>query len=138
MSERGSKAARRVPDPLTTRRPRWRTDVADTDLTAALAYLTLLMDDDVAAIIVENLRSQEVIHRRQPLDLLRAAELPLLPRDDHHVTGELARIADGRKLSPVLYLRGNVRRPPVIVAGYHRICASYHCDPTADIVLKLV
>jgi len=101
-------------------------------------YLSLLMDDDVAAVIVENLRTQVDTHRRHPLDLLRAADLPLLPREDPHVTAELVRISGGHKLSPVLCLRGNVRRLPIIVTGYHRICASYHCDPDADIVLKLV
>jgi hypothetical protein len=138
VTDRKSRSAKRVPDPLTMRRVRWRTDVAEADLTAAFMYLTLLMDDDVAVMIVENLRGQVDTHRRQPLDLLRAADLPLLGREDPHVTAELVRVADGRKLSPVLCLRGNVRRLPVIVAGYHRICASYHCDPTADIVLKLV
>lgn len=138
MSDRKSRSARREPDPLTVKRPRWRHDVPDSELTAALMYLSLLMDNDVATMIVENFRGQVDTHRRHALDLLRAAELPLLGRHDPHVTGELVRISCGHRLSPVLYLSGNTRRPPVIVTGYHRICASYHCDPDADIPLKLV
>jgi len=138
VTDRKSRPAKRVPDPLTARRVRWRSEIDETELTAAFMYLTLLMEDDVASIIVENFRNQVDTHRRQPLDLLRAAELPLLKRDNPHVTAELVRVAGGARLTPVLYLRGNTRRPPVIVTGYHRICASYHCDPTADINVKLV
>jgi hypothetical protein len=138
VTDRKSRSAKRVPDPLTMRRVRWRTDVAEADLTAAFMYLTLLMDDDVAVMIV---RTCAV--RWTPTGVSRSTcfaprTFPCSDGEDPHVTAELVRVADGRKLSPVLCLRGNVRRLPVIVAGYHRICASYHCDPTADIVLKLV
>lgn len=103
-----------------------------------MSYLTLLFEDDTAAIIVERFRDQGDSYRRRPLDLLRAAGLPLLGRDDPHVTGELVRIAGGKRLSPALYLRGTHRRDPIVVDGYPRICASYHCDPNADVHVRLV
>jgi hypothetical protein len=49
-------------------------------------------------------------------------------------------VAAGRKLSPVLVVRGCVAtgRPLTVADGYHRICASYHIDEDADIPCHLV
>lgn len=124
-------------DPLTRARPRWKSDVDEHDYAAAYDYLTLIMDGDVAAHIVTQLRDQPDIVKRKAKDLLRAADLPLLPRDDEYVTRDLLAIANGDRLSPVLYLRGAIARRPVVVDGYHRICASYWCDPDADVSVKL-
>jgi hypothetical protein len=134
VGDRKSKPAHRVPDPLTTRRVRWRGELSDEAALHAYKFLQLLMDDDVAALVMEQLGETGAARTWRAVDLLRAANLPLLGRDDPHVTGELVRVAGGVKLSPVLVLRG---RPPVIVEGYHRICAAYHCDPTADIHVRL-
>jgi len=92
------------------------------------------MDDDVAALVLGGLLEPCATRTWKTVDLLRAASLPILKREDPHVTGELSQIANGVKLSPVLVLRG---RPPTIVEGYHRICAAYHCDPDTDIHVRL-
>ena len=46
---------------------------------------------------------------------------------------DLGKVAAGRKLSPVLVVRGYVAtaRPVTVADGYHRICASYHIDEDA-------
>ena len=38
---------------------------------------------------------------------------------------DLAKVAAGTKLSPVLLVRGS---PLWVADGYHRVCASYHVD----------
>lgn len=134
MVKRESRTARRVPDPLTSRLPRWRGEPSKDATLAARKFLALLLDDDVAALVLDHFQETTATRTWKTVDLLRAANLPILKREDPHVTGELSRIANGVKLSPVLVLRG---RPPTIVEGYHRICAAYHCDPDADIHVRL-
>jgi hypothetical protein len=68
-------------------------------------------------------------------DLLRAARLQLLPRDDSEVAKDLRGIAGGEALSPVLLVRG---APLLVADGYHRICASYYIAEDADIPCRLV
>ena len=65
--------------------------------------------------------------------------MPLLPADNAHVARDLKKVEDGRKLSPVLLVRGDLARgtPLVVADGYHRICASYHLDENADIPCRL-
>jgi hypothetical protein len=72
-------------------------------------------------------------------DILRAAGLPLLPVDNPHVASDLHKIADGKALSPVLLVRGDLSsgRPLQVADGYHRVCASYHTDENTDIPCRL-
>ena len=50
-----------------------------------------------------------------------------------------AKVKRGESLSPVLLVRGEMRRgvPLTIADGYHRVCASYHLDENADIPCHL-
>ena len=77
---------------------------------------------------------------RKAKDLLRAARLPLLPPDDPAVARDLAKVADGKKLSPVLLVRGRAGRnvPLTIADGYHRICASYHLTENEEVACRVV
>ena len=61
-------------------------------------------------------------------DLLQAAQCHLLEKDSPHVTADLKKIAKGKKLSPVLLVRGQARVgvPLIIADGHHRICASWY------------
>jgi len=72
-------------------------------------------------------------------DLLRASGLALLPVDNAHVSSDLQKVDKGEKLSPVLLVRGCLKRsaPLEIADGYHRICASYHLDEDADIPCRM-
>ena len=57
-----------------------------------------------------------------------------------HVKADLRKISDGRKLSPILLVRGNAVDGFAlqIADGYHRVCASYLTDENTDIPCRLV
>jgi hypothetical protein len=65
--------------------------------------------------------------------------LHLLPADNAHVAADLAKVTNGRRLSPVLLVRGALTRgfPLQIADGYHRVCASYHLDENTDIPCRI-
>lgn len=133
MDKRSKPAKRR--DVLTQRRPKWKAAVDEHDYTAAFEYLTLLTEEENATVVVQRLRDQETILKRKAKDILRATQLPLLPQTDEYVARDLVEIANGKKLSPILYVR---LRVPIIADGYHRVCASYWCDPDTDVLMKMV
>jgi hypothetical protein len=116
----------------------WLPEPEEHDYPAAARYLTLLTDDDVAAAAEQSLRDASVSYHKAK-DILRASGLPLLPRDNPHVASDLNKIAAGRKLSPVLLIRGDLFEGLLaqIADGYHRVCASYHTDEDTDIPIKL-
>jgi hypothetical protein len=110
------------------------------DFPAAADYLSLLMPDATAKRLVRGLRTAPIA-RRKAKDLLRASRLPVLPPENLHVAKDVKKVNAGKKLSPVLLVRGRIGEAevPLIVAdGYHRICASYHLDENADIPCRLV
>jgi len=57
-----------------------------------------------------------------------------------HVTSDLAKISDGKRLSPILLGPGDAVRDVVLplADGYHRVCASYLTDENTDIPCRLV
>ena len=83
------------------------------------------------------LRRSETVHRKAK-DILRAARLKLLPVDNPHVRADLAKIGAGKKLSPILLVRGNPADAMQIADGYHRVCASYLTDENTPIPCRLV
>ena len=93
----------------------------------------------VLAALCKELLFGSPLERRQAKDLLRASGLDLLPTDNAHVAADLAKVKRGESLSPVLLVRGEMRRgvPLTIADGYHRVCASYHLDENADIPCHL-
>ncbi len=109
------------------------------DFPAALDYLTLLLEEVAARKLVARLRKVPTIDKKAK-DLLRASRLPLLPRDNFHVAGDLKKIKKGKALSPVLLVRGDAARdlPLVVADGYHRICASWYRDENIPIACRIV
>jgi len=90
--------------------------------------------------LVGRLRTAAIAHRKAK-DLLRASRLPVLPPENFHVAKDLKKVRAGKKLSPVLLVRGRVGEaevPLTVADGYHRICASYHLDEDADIPCRIV
>jgi hypothetical protein len=125
--------------PASPRREHWKSEPEDHDYPAALAYLTLVVQPDAAAQVVERLRAAE-LQRFKARDLVRASRLKLLPASNLHVAADLKKVRRGQRLSPVLLVRGQLSHdvPLTVADGYHRICASYVLDQDADIPCRLV
>jgi hypothetical protein len=118
---------------------RWKKKPEIEDYDAALNFLSLIFPLVDAQKLVRALHNVKTVERAAK-DLLRASELPLLPRDAPHVSEDLKRIHKGKPLSPILLIQGDMkRRIPLMVAdGYHRICAIYYYDENAQIPCRMV
>lgn len=116
----------------------WGDEPAEHDYPAAASYLSLLCGPAEVKKLVTALKAAP-IERHEAKDLLRASGLALLPEDNVHVAGDLAKVRRGIRLSPVLLVRGDVVNgvPLLIADGYHRVCASYHLDENASIPCHL-
>jgi hypothetical protein len=117
----------------------WKDEPEDHDFPAASDYLMLLSAPADVDGLVQRLRDAPTGHWKAK-DILRAAGLPLLPVDNPHVASDLRKIHDGKELSPVLLVRGDLvtGRALQVTDGYHRVCASYHTDENTDIPCRLV
>lgn len=117
----------------------WRSDVATHDYPSALNYLSLLADEDTVTGVIASLKKAAIVSYRAN-DILRAARLDLLPLDDPSVKRDLSKVLMGQRWSPVLIVRGDIRRdaPLTVADGYHRICASYHLSEDTYIPCQIV
>jgi hypothetical protein len=108
------------------------------DFPAAADYLALLADPDTVKELTQSLQAGDIVHKKAK-DILRAAQLTLLPVDNPHVASDLAKIKKGEPLSPILLVRGDFAIGVLlqIADGYHRVCASYHTDENTDIPVVL-
>lgn len=112
----------------------WLDDVVAHDYDAALAYLSLKLDEKQAAAAVGRLRKAEITRRRAN-DILRACCLAPLPLDDPGVRRDLLKAVSGKKLSPVLVVSTDDGGD--IADGYHRVSLAYHLDPFGDVPLRI-
>jgi hypothetical protein len=98
----------------------------------------MLADAQTVKKAIKKLKSGTVTHRKAK-DILRAAQLGLLPVNNPHVAADLTKIEKGLPLSPILLVCGDFRTgvPVQIADGYHRVCASYHTDENTDIPVVL-
>ena len=117
---------------------KWSEKEEDADFDAALAYLSLLCADRKANALVKSLRGSKVVEHAAK-DMLRAAQLPLLLRDDPHVDEDLKRIQKGKALASVLLVRGDLASglPLIVADGYHRICAVVYFDESAPVRCRI-
>ncbi len=113
---------------------RWLDDVADHDFDAAMAYLSLKLDEKQASAAVGRLRKAEITSRRAN-DILRACSLVALPLDDPGVRRDLLNAVSGKRLSPVLVV--STEDGGDIADGYHRVSLAYHLDPFGDVPLRI-
>jgi hypothetical protein len=104
------------------------------DFPAAADYLALLADSRTVNDLIQSLQAGTIVHKKAK-DILRAAQLTLLPADDPHVASDLAKIKNKEPLSPILLIRDDysIGSPLQIADGYHRVCASYYTDENTDI-----
>ncbi len=117
----------------------WATAPAAHDYPAAASYLRLLAGTKRVDMCTAQLSKAPTV-RQHAKDILRAARLPLLPADDPEVAKDLAKVASGEALSPVLLIRGDFAsgRPLQIADGYHRVCASYQLNEDTEIACRLI
>ena len=113
----------------------WKDEPEAEDFPAAESYLSLLVGPQEAAKLAKTLRKDQTLKHYAAKDILRAAGLPLLGRDDSEVAADLEKVKFGKKLSPVLLVQGI---PLWIADGYHRICASYHLDEKVEVPCRIV
>ena len=108
------------------------------DFDAAVKFLSLLCSDTKAKALVKSLRNSRLVEHAAK-DLLRAAQLPLLPSDEPHVSEDLKRIQKGKGLAPVLLVRGDLASglPLIVADGYHRICAVVYFDESAPVRCRI-
>jgi hypothetical protein len=117
----------------------WGDEPDEHDYPAAGDYLALVASDAQITEIVAALKQAPVVHKKAK-DLLRASQLALLPKDNVHVQRDLKKIKNGKRLSPILVVRGDLNTgvPMQIADGYHRVCASYYTDENTDIPVRIV
>jgi hypothetical protein len=117
----------------------WKKKPEAEDYQGALSFLLLIYPDAKAKRLLASFRKATSVEHAAK-DLLRAANLPLLPREDSHVDADLTRIRKGKDLAPVLLVRGDMTQdvPLVVADGYHRICAICYYDENAPIPCRLV
>ena len=116
---------------------KWLDEPEAHDYDAAAAYLSMLAEKDAVDKTVAALKAVKPVFQKAK-DILRAAELNLLPDTNSHVRSDLAKISDGKKLSPILLVRGTAADPMQIADGYHRVCASVLTDENTPIPCRLV
>jgi hypothetical protein len=119
---------------MANRKVAWSKRPLAQDFAGAAQYLDLIYKSATVRTIVKNYR-RAVPKPFAAKDLLRASGLPLLPRDDVQVVGDLKRIRKGKPLAPILLVRGDASSsiPLNIADGYHRICAICYFDETAPV-----
>ncbi|MET8629695.1 hypothetical protein ABZW30_39220 [Kitasatospora sp. NPDC004669] len=113
--------------------PAWKKDPESHDFPAALDYLELVLEPEAAQRVVAKLNDANTVVKKAK-DILRASELPLLPKENVHVAENIAKVKQGKKLSPVLLVRG---RPLIIADGYHRVCAIYYLSEDLEVPCRL-
>jgi len=116
---------------------RWLKEPKAENYPAALSYLTLLVDPEVADKYVRKLKSAKVSTFKSK-DIFRASGLPLLGLSNHFVEKDRKKIMKGEKLSPILLVRDPAHGRVIVADGYHRLCSVYSVDEEAPIPCKIV
>src|ERR1700694_1651348 len=88
-------------------RENWKDEPDDHDYPAAEDYLSLLMPPAKAKQVVDRLRDATIV-RRKGKDLPRSGRLAARPPEHLHVARDLKKVNEGKKLSPVLLVRGQL------------------------------
>lgn len=124
---------------VTVSKDLWKREPDKSDYPAAANYLSLIANAHLVDKMVKDLKKAPIVtfHAK---DIIRASRLALLPMDDYHVRGDILKVINGVKLSPVLLVRGGIELdlPLTIADGYHRVCASYHLADDTDIPARII
>ena len=122
-----------MPGPMETK---WLSEPEASNYPAALSYLSLLFDPEIAAFVVDELKKAPMSSFKAK-DIFRASGLSLLGISNAHVEKDQRKIQAGRALSPLLLVRDPVKRKVIIADGYHRLCAVYSYNEDAVIPCKI-
>ncbi len=112
----------------------WKKDVVAHDFDAAEAFLSIRLSPEQAKTLVKRLKEASVTQRRAN-DILRASRLTALPLNDPGVLRDLAKLAAGEKLSPVLVV--SLDDGAEIADGYHRVSLAYALDPFGAVPIRI-
>jgi hypothetical protein len=85
---------------------KWLDGAEPHDYDAATDYLSPIAESDAISGTVDALKATSTTFRKAK-DILRAAQLALLTDSNVRVKGDLAKIGAGKKLSPILLVRGD-------------------------------
>jgi disulfide oxidoreductase YuzD len=113
----------------------WLLDPEEHDYPAAFDYLELLFPSKKASELVSELKKSNTMLKKAK-DILRASELDLLDKDNKHVKENIKKSKHGKKLSPILLVRGSQKL--IIADGYHRLCAIYYLSEDLDVPCRLI
>jgi hypothetical protein len=116
---------------------KWLKEPEDHDYPAALSYLSLIYNENVANDLVSKLKKAAVVEFKSK-DIFRASSLSLLGVSNAHVKKDEDKIRKGTELSPLLLVRDTVNGKVIIADGYHRLCAVYSFDEDALIHCRIV
>jgi len=116
---------------------KWLPEPEDKDYPAALSFLSLIYDEQIATAHVDKLK-RAAISEFKAKDIFRASGLPLLGISNSHVEKDQKKIQIGHQLSPLLLVRDSANGKVIIADGYHRLCAVYSYDEDALIPCKIV
>ena len=116
---------------------KWKTEPEEHDYPAAYSYLCLHFDENIAASIVDKLKKAKMTSFKAK-DIFRASGLPLLGISNSHVSANIKKIKNGKKLSPLLLVRYGNDNKMFIADGYHRIVGSYTFSEDSDVPAKIV
>lgn len=110
----------------------WLPMPAHHDYAAADDYLHLVLDPKHADRAVHELRRARHTRSWKAKDILRAASLEPLPADNEGVAAKLAKVEEGKPLSPVLLVERE-DRPLIVADGYHRLSAAHVVDESSEV-----
>src|SRR3954454_918971 len=85
---------------------KWLDEPEAHDYDAAAAYLSMLAEKGAVDKTVAGLKTAKPVYQMAK-DILRAAGLKLLPDTNARVRSDLAKISEGKKLSPLLLVRAS-------------------------------
>jgi hypothetical protein len=115
----------------------WLNEPEEHNYPAALSYLSLIYDEQVAANYEHRLRAAPLSEFKAK-DIFRASSLSLLGVSNAHLEKDQKKIKKGRELSPLLLVRDASNGKVIVADGYHRLCAVYSYDEDAIIPCKIV
>ena len=121
------------------RKPIWLPRQQAEDCGHARAYLDLLFAPRAAAALSKAFGKAKV-QSHAAKDIVRAGRITPLPATNARVAQDLKKIAKGKKIPPILLVRGDAARdlPLVVADGMHRLSAVWHYDEADDVACVLV